>query len=332
MNLNVEEAYKNLKEEVFLTKVFYSKEISEKTKSEVYFKLENQQLTGSFKIRGALNKLKVLLKEKSNIKKLVAASTGNHAAAVAYAAWKHGVDVIIFAPKSISAAKLANLRKQNIDLRLYGIQSVETELYAKKFAEENSLPFIHPYNDNTVISGQGTIAVELLEQVDNFDAVFIPIGGGGLISGIASYIKAVKPEIKVIGCQPENAAEMHDSLKSGEIVGASNLPTIADRTAGGLDPETITFELCKKNVDEVVLVSEKEIAEAVYLIYKYHEIKVEPAAALSVASILKHSHRLKTNRNIAILSGSKITDERLIGIIEKFEKQDGVSGFNRTPS
>ena len=319
MNLNPEKVYKNLKHKIKRTEMLYSKDISQLAETELYLKLENLQLTGSFKIRGAINKLEVLVREQPDVKKVVAASTGNHAAAVAYAAWKLGIDVIIFAPKTISKAKLTNLKNQNIELFLRGDHSSETEVIAKDFADENELPFVHPYNDFDVISGQGTVAIELLEQLDGFDSVFVPIGGGGLISGIGSYLKSVKPAIKVIGCQPENAAEMFDSLKSGKITEASKQETIADGTAGGLDPNTITFEFCQKYVDEVVLVSEDEIAKAVYLLHKFHSIKVEPAAALSVASILKHAARLGTKKNIAVLSGSKITDERHSAIIQKFE-------------
>jgi threonine dehydratase len=203
-------------------------------------------------------------------------------------------------------------------LRLYGKQSVETEVYARHYAEENKLPFVHPYNDLDIISGQGTIVLELMQQVNRFDAVYVPIGGGGLISGIAYYLKSLKPHIKIIGCQPKNASEMHDSIKIGKIVEPSTIETIADGTAGGLDPDTCTFEFCKNYVDEIVLVSEDEIAEAVYLIYKFHDMKVEPAAALSVASILKHKKRIGTKKNIAIISGSKITENRFKNIINKF--------------
>ncbi len=315
---DVKTAFENIKSEIYFTKTLYSNGLSKRTDSEVFLKLENQQLTGSFKIRGALNKLKLLCQSDSNITKVVTASTGNHAAAVSYAAWKLGLKEIIFAPNSISESKKHNLKKQNIDLRLYGQQSVEAEVYARQFAHENKLPFVHPYNDLDIIAGQGTIALELIKQIDRFDTVYTPVGGGGLVSGIAYYLKSIKPEVKIIGCQPQNASEMYDSLKKGEIVAPSDFKTIADGAAGGLDPDTCTFEFCKRYVDEIVLVSEEEIAEAVYLIYKFHDMKVEPAAALSVASILKHSKRLGTKKNIAIISGSKITDERFKSIISKF--------------
>lgn len=319
---NIENAYENIKSDIYLTRVLYCKELSTISSSEVYLKLDNQQLTGSFKLRGALNKLKVLLSDNPRIKKVVAASTGNHAAAIAYAAWKLNLDKIIFAPKSISKSKKENLEKQNIDLRLYGNQSVETEIYAKRFALEHNLPFIHPYNDLDVISGQGTIALELVQQIDRFDAVFVPVGGGGLISGIAYYLKTNFSHIKVIGCQPENASEMYDSLKSGKIVEPSKLKTISDGTAGGLDPDTLTFDFCKNYVDEIVLVSENEIAEALSRVYKNHHQKIEPAAALPVASILKHAKRLNTKKNVAIITGSKITTERLNAILSNVNKHD----------
>jgi threonine dehydratase len=317
---DVEKAFKHIKNEIHLTKTLYSSELSSRCNSEIFLKLENQQLTGSFKFRGALNKLKVLLQNNPAIKKVVTASTGNHAAAVAYAAWKLNLEKIIFAPASISSAKREELEKQHIDLRLYGTQSVEAEIYARQFANENKLPFVHPYNDIDVMAGQGTIAIELLHQIDQFDTVYVPIGGGGLISGIAYYLKTTYPHIKVIGCQPQNASEMHDSLKKGEIVPPSGKKTIADGTAGGLDPETQTFNFCKKYVDEVVLVSENEIAEAVYLINKLHCMKVEPAAALTIASILKYSSHFTSKRNVAIITGSKVSTNRFNQIVKKFKK------------
>ncbi|NJO89858.1 MAG: pyridoxal-phosphate dependent enzyme, partial [Chloroflexia bacterium] len=194
---NVKSAYENIKSEIYFTKALYSNELSKRVDSEVFLKLENQQLTGSFKIRGALNKLKVLLQSYPDIKKVVTASTGNHAAAVSYAAWKLGLNEIIFAPNSISESKRHNLKKQNIDLRLYGNQSVETEVYARLFAEENKLPFVHPYNDLDIIAGQGTIALELMQQVDRFDAVYVPIGGGGLISRNFILFKSLNPQIRL---------------------------------------------------------------------------------------------------------------------------------------
>ncbi len=315
---DIKTAYNNIKSEIYFTKALYSNELSKRVDSDVFLKLENKQLTGSFKIRGALNKLKVLLQSYPDIKKVVTASTGNHAAAVSYSAWKLGLKEIIFAPNSISESKKYNLKRQNIDLRLYGNQSVEAEVYARQFAKENKLSFVHPYNDLDIIAGQGTIALELMQQVDRFDAVYVPIGGGGLISGIAYYLKSIKPEIEIIGCQPQNASEMYDSIKKGKIVEPSTIETIADGTAGGLDPDTITLDFCKKYVDEVVLVSEDEISEAVYLIYKFQKMKVEPAAALSVASVLKHSKGIGPKKNIAIISGSKISDERFNKIISKF--------------
>lgn len=317
---HIEKAYKNINSNVAKSNLIYADKISLISQAKVHLKLENQQITGSFKIRGASNKIINLLSQNPKVTKVVAASTGNHAAAVAYAAQKYNVQTIIFAPESLSDSKLQNLKNHKIELKLIGKQSSETERLAFEYAAEKGLPFIHPYNDPDVISGQGTIAIELLDQLKNFDAVFVPIGGGGLISGIATYLKEVAPEIKVIGVQPQNAPEMHDSLICNRIVEPSDLITVADGTAGGLDPDTITFDICKKLVDYILLVSEDEIARSVYLIYKYHGFKVEPAAALSVSAILKYADQFISQKLVAILSGNKLNDKLFEAILKRYSE------------
>lgn len=317
---DIEKAYQNIKNEVVKTELLHSHFFSKLSGTKVFLKLESEQVTGSFKARGALNKLENILARSPETQKVVAASTGNHAAAVIFAAQRRNIETLIFAPRTISQAKLQNLKKLQVEPVLFGNNSAAAEVYAQSYAREHELPFLHPYNDPELIAGQGTIAVELCEQLKYFDAVFVPIGGGGLISGIASYLKQNNIATKIIGVQPANASEMYDSVGLGEIVKPSDLRTIADGTAGGLDPDTITFEICQKFVDDIVLVTEDEIASAVYQIYAFHKIKVEPAAALSVAAILKYAKDFHSKNVVAIISGNKLNDSLFAQLIDRFKE------------
>ncbi len=311
--------YKRIKEEIKKTPLEYNPELSEKTGAKVFLKTENKQFTGSFKFRGAISKLSYLRDLGVSNEKIVTASTGNHAAAVALASQKMGFKALIFVPETISKAKLEFLKQYDVEIIKKGSYSVETEMFAATYAQKMNLKFLHPYSDPQIIAGQGTIAIELLEQLPELDAVFVPIGGGGLISGIAQYLKSIKPEIKIIGCQPHHAPEMIESIKLGEIVQPSDKNTIADGVAGGLDPETITFNICQKYVDDYVLLTEEEIGYALYQIYKTTQQIVEPAAALSVAAIFKTAKDYKDKKLVAILSGSRVNKSLFDEIIKKYE-------------
>ena len=222
----------------------------------------------------------------------------------------------LFLPRNVSRAKLRAIECYNIAWELVGDDIVETEIYARSYARDNSKLFIPPYNDPAVIAGQGTIAVELLDQLDGFDAVVVPVGGGGLISGIGAYLKAIMPTIEVVGCQPKNSSVMFDSIQAGRIVDGKCLPTLSDGTAGGIEPGSITFDLCRRHVDDFVLLTEKEIAEAIRFIYEYEDIVIEGAAALSVAAALKRRDYFTGRRVVLIVTGSKISDEVLRRILE----------------
>jgi len=312
------ETYKRIQKEINETPLEYNPKISKKLACRVYLKAENKQISASFKYRGVISKLTYLHEKGITSGSIVAASTGNHAAAVAIASEKMGFQPIIFVPESISDAKLNFLQQYQVQIIKKGAFSSETEILAAEYAKRKAIPFLHPYSDKQIIAGQGTIAIELLKQLPKMDAVFVPIGGGGLISGIAQYLKSIKPEIKIIGCQPLNAPEMVESVKAGKIVSTSDKETIADGVAGGLDPSTITFNLCQKYVDDYVLLSEEEIRKALFLIYETTKQVIEPAAALSVAAILKKANDYKNQNLVAILSGSRI-DKALFNQIIKQE-------------
>jgi threonine dehydratase len=232
----------------------------------VFLKLENLQSTGSFKLRGVVNKI-LSLSEADSQRLLVAASTGNHGAAFAHAMELFGLSGKLFMPTTSSAVKIENMRSTGVPFELVGEDCVEAEVYAHDFARDNDFVWISPYNDLEVVHGQGTIAVELVEQLQTFDVVLAPVGGGGLISGIAGYLKALAPSIEVIGCQPVNSCVMYESVEAGEILDIESLPTVSDGTAGGIEPGSITFDLCRRLVDDFILLEEAEIIAAMRLLH-----------------------------------------------------------------
>ena len=276
----------------------------------LHFKMENVQITGSFKLRGVLSKFSELADSGMEFDQVVAASTGNHALAVCHAARAYQVSPVIFVPENVSGSKLSKIEALGVEVHLKGAQSGETEQIAIAYAQKNQIPLIHPYNDPAVIAGQGTIGLELHEQLKCLDQVFVPVGGGGLISGIAAYLKEARPETKVIGVQPENANEMAASVAKGKIVEPSSLHTISDGTAGGLDPDTITYRYCKGLVDEFVLVEEIEIVNALKLIEIHMGLRVEPAAALALAGMLKNKQRIAGMSCTGIICGGNIALEQ----------------------
>jgi threonine dehydratase len=278
--------------------------------SDVFLKLENLQISSSFKFRGALNSL-LALDEPAHRRGLVTASSGNHGMAFARALQVVGCEGTIYLPETAAAAKIRALQSHGADLRLVGDDCVLAELQARKDAEEMGLTFISPYNDPTVIGGQGTIGIELERQADGIDSVLIPVGGGGLIGGIAGYLKSGHPEIEIIGCQPANSAVMYESVKAGHIVEMESLPTISDGSAGGIEPGTITLGLCRECVDDWVLVSEEEIAAAIRMILEDHHLLVEGAGALSTAAFMQVKDRFAGKRVVLVLSGARISLETL---------------------
>jgi len=296
------------------TKLEYSTSLSKLGNCHVYLKLENQQNTGSFKLRGAMNSLLALSLD-SDKKNFVTASSGNHGAAFAYGISKLKLSGMIFIPENASPVKIEALKKDKVEIKQYGNDCVQAEIYARKYAEENNSTFISPYNDLNVIAGQGTIGVELDNQIDDIDYVLVPIGGGGLISGIAGYLKHKSGKIKIIGCQPSNSPVMYESIKAGKIVEYESLPTLSDGTAGGLENNSITFEYCQKYVDDYILLSEEEIKEALKFMYKEHEMIVEGAAALSVAAFIKEKPKFAGSKIVLLITGSKISVERFQEII-----------------
>lgn len=287
------------------TPLEYSAVLSQQSGAEVYLKLENFQLTGSFKIRGALNRL-MSLDEATRREGIVTASSGNHGAAVAYSLGVLGMKGTIWLPETTSATKVDALRVAGADIRMHGRDCAVTEIFARQEAERTGRFYVSPYNDLKVVAGQATVGIELDQQLPAFDTVLVPVGGGGLISGIGGFLKTVRPGMEIIGCQPEHSAVMAASVAAGRILELPSRPTLADGTAGGLEPGCITFKFCRQLVDEFLLVSEAEIAAALRLMIQFHGQLVEGAGALSVAAFLHARQRFAGRRVVLIISGSRL--------------------------
>lgn len=302
----VRQAHQRLRPYVRETPLEHAPAFSQMTGAEVWLKLENLQLTGSFKVRGALNKL-LSLSPPQLQKGVVAASSGNHGAGVAYGLAMLGAKGIIFVPEGASPTKLEAIRRYGAEVRVFGSSGEDTEAYARQYAHQQGMIYISPYNDPDVIAGQGTIGVEMAQQLSNPpDAVFVTVGGGGLVSGIAAYLKRTNPKVEIIGCQPENDAAMLASVRAGKVVSVAAKPTLSDGSAGGLEPGTITLDLCRNWVDCWVTVSEEEIQQAMRLFMETQHQLLEGAAGVALAAFLKHSAQYRGQRVAIVICGANI--------------------------
>lgn len=292
------------------TPLEYSVSLSRETKAQVFLKYENIQYTGAFKVRGALNKL-LSLTPAQREQGVVTASSGNHGAAVAFGLSKLKMNGIIFVPENASPTKLENIRNYTDKLKFFGTDMMQTEMHAEEYAKQRNMVYISPYNDAEVISGQGTIGLELCRQLQGIDVVFIPIGGGGLISGISGYLKSVNSKIQIIGCLPENSAVMSASIAAGKIIEMETLPTLSDATAGGIELGAMTFDICRQFVDDYILVSEEEIKNSIINLIKKQHVLVEGASGVALAALEKDSKKFQGKNAIVILSGANIGIETL---------------------
>lgn len=301
----VQAAESRIRPHIRETYLQYSPHYSRIGGAEVFFKLENLQHTGSFKARGAVNKLMSLPPDVLS-RGVVAASTGNHGAAVAYALGKLQAPGIVFVPENSSPSKLDAIEQLGAEVRRHGDDCAVAEVYARDFAAENGLTYVSPYNDPKIVGGQGTIAVELERQLDRIDAVFVSLGGGGLISGIAGYLKSVHPGVRIVGCSPENSQVMIQSIKAGTILDLPSLPTLSDGTAGGVEQGAITFDLCRALVDEYVTVTEDEIAEGLREFMGAHHTMIEGAAAVAISSFMSVREGFVGKNVVVVICGANI--------------------------
>lgn len=276
----------------------------------VWLKLENLQETGSFKLRGAFHKL-LSLDDEARDRGVVAASTGNHGAGVAAAATALGVRATIFAPLTADPSKLEGVRQRGAEVQQVGDDCLVAEAAARKEAAASGLTYVSPYNDPDVVSGQGTLGWELDEELESLDAVFISMGGGGLIAGVGSYLKSKYSDLEVVACSPENSCVMHQSLAAGELLDLPSEPTLSDGTAGGVEPGSITFELVRDCVDRSVTVTEEEIALAMKTVITAHHTCIEGAAGVAVAAFLQDADRYQGKDVAIVLCGANASGEVL---------------------
>ncbi len=308
-------AEKRIRAHVRETFLEYSVPLSRETNAEVHLKCENLQYTGAFKIRGALNKLLSLSPDQQK-KGVVTASSGNHGAAVACGLNKLSIQGKIFVPENASSTKIANIRNYNIPLEFHGTDCMQTELHAIEYAKQHDMIYLSPYNDLQVIGGQGTIGLELANQLKHIDAVLVPIGGGGLIVGIAGFLKTVSPTTKIIGCLPKNSPVMAESIKAGRIIEMETLATLSDATAGGIEPGAMTFELCQQLVDDYILVSEDEIKHAIITLINMQHLLIEGAAGVALGALIKNAHAFQGQNVVVVLSGANISLDTLKNILK----------------
>lgn len=295
------------------TPVEHSPWLEKEMGADVWFKLEHIQTTGSFKLRGAANYLLNLDKEEASAG-VITASTGNHGAALAYIARKLGIPCHIYLPHTVLPSKVALMELYGASLTYFGEDSVDSETEARRVAVKTGKPFVSPYNDPLIIAGQGTMGLELERQLPNLDAAFIPVGGGGLISGIAAYLKNRYPHITIVGCQPEHSPVMSRSIESGRIVELPFMETLSDGTAGGVEADSLTFNMCQKYVDQWIEVSEEEIKGALQFLLEKHYWMVEGAAGLALASLRKSQSEFEGKKIALILCGRKMAIRKLLEI------------------
>jgi threonine dehydratase len=288
--------------------------LSEAGGADVWVKCEHLQHTGSFKARGAMNKV-LALTDEERAAGVVTASTGNHGLAVARAAREVGVAALVFVPVTADQGKVAAIGSLGAEVRTHADDSGETEVYARAYAAEHAMAYVSPYNDPLVIAGQGTVGLELTRQLGQFDAVFVALGGGGLISGVAGYLKSVGRAASVVGCSPENSAVMIRSVKAGRILDLASLPTLSDGTAGGVEAGAMTFDLCRTLVDTYVTVSEDAIRDALRGFVAGHRQLIEGSAAMAIASFLDARARWLGARVVIVLCGGNISAETLRAVL-----------------
>lgn len=307
------EAADVLKDTVRRTDLILAEKLMEN--GNLYLKVENLQVTGSFKVRGASYKIANLPQEEKD-KGVIACSAGNHAQGVALASQKNNIKATIFIPATAPISKVEATRKYGAEIKL--IDGVYDDAYnaAVEYQKETGATFVHPFNDEDVIAGQGTIGLEILEELPDVEAVVVPIGGGGLIAGVAAAIKQLKPDCKVYGVQAIGASSMQQSYKQNHIIELPTVHTFADGTAVKR-PGDLTFDLCAKYVDDIVTVHDDEIASAILSLMEQEKLVTEGAGALSVAAVLFDKLPIQGKKTVCILSGGNIDVNILSRVINR---------------
>ena len=310
---NVYRASYVLKDVVRKTDVIYAPKL--KPGAQIYLKTENLQITGSFKVRGSYYKMS-RLSDEEKAKGVIACSAGNHAQGVALSAQKNGIKAVICLPDGAPISKVEATKSYGAEVCL--VEGVYDDAYKKALSlrDEMGYTFIHPFDDEDVIAGQGTIALEVAEQIPDLDAIIVPIGGGGLISGVAYTIKTLNPNIKVYGVQAAGAPSMLRSVKDGDIEELDSVSTIADGIAVK-KPGNITYDMCKKYVDEIVTVTDDEISAAILALMEQHKLVTEGAGAVAVAAAMFNKVDIDGKKTVCLLSGGNIDVTILSRVIKR---------------
>lgn len=299
------------------TPLVTSHPLGEISNSEIFLKLESMQPTGSYKVRGATNRLHNLSQEEHD-RGVVAYSTGNHGLAVAYVASKLNIRAVICVSEKVSPERIKEIRRYDAEVKIHGADQDEAGRHAQSLHKEQGLTMVHPFDDPFVIAGQGTIGLELLEQVPDMDTVIVPLAGGGLLSGVALAVKSANPEIRVIGVSAEHSPSMVKSIAAGRPVEVNERRTIARSLEGGIGlANNYTFSLVKELADDVLSVSEKEIAEAlVFMLFRQRQV-VEGAAAVGVSALLSDQVKALGKKTVIVVSGGNLDAELLLQCVQQ---------------
>ncbi|MBM3293806.1 MAG: pyridoxal-phosphate dependent enzyme [Candidatus Aminicenantes bacterium] len=297
----VERAYARIRGEIVRTPLTFSPSFSRDLGGRAFVKWDNRQTTGSFKFRGALAKVRSLPMADRRAG-LISASTGNHGLGLARACHLEGLDLLLYLPRTTASDKIAKLRAAGAKMRFRGRSCDRTEILARRDGRRTGRVFVSPYNDPEVIAGQGTIGLEILADLPEVDDVVVPVGGGGLVAGIGGYLKARAPGVRILGVEPAASAFMKASLRAGRLVAVREGRTLADAVAGGIEPRSMTFELCRRFVDRMLTVGERRLRSTVKRLFDDHGEIVEAAGALSAAAGLKYA-RLFRGRTVVLVAG-----------------------------
>jgi threonine dehydratase len=319
---SIRAARERIKDVIYHSACPYSLQLSRVCNAEIYCKLDHLQLTGSFKERGARNKLKVLLERGQANSGVVAASAGNHAQALAYHGKDLGVPVTVVMPRWAPLVKVSNCRSFGANIILEGENYADAKQTAQRLAQERGLTYVPGFDDQDIISGAGTIGLEILEDVPDVQAIVVPVGGGGLIAGIATAVKALKPPVRIVGVEPVNAPTLHASLKAGHVVKADTKPTLADGLAIA-EVGRLCLDLIKPRLDDLLLVDEPTIARSVLKLLELEKTMVEGAGAVPLAAAMTPACQLQGKRVVLVLAGGNIDVTLLSRIIDRGLAADG---------
>ena len=304
----VREANERCQDHLLPTPLEHSMYLSDKIEGEVWLKLDSMQRTSSFKFRGAINKI-LSLTEAELDRGIVSASTGNYALAVAEAMRIRNRRATIYVANDIEPSRLGLLRSHGLDLVIHGEVAWDAEKEARRVGDEEGKIYVSPYNDPIVVGGQGTCGYEISQQLPDLDAAGLACGGGGLLTGSAGWLKSHNSDVEAFGVSPANSPVMYESMRTNKMVEMDTQPTLADTCAGGIDLDSITLDLCRRYVDEIVLLTEKEIEASIRLLFEQHRLVTEGSGALSIGGLLKRKERFKGKKVVAVVCGRNVNLE-----------------------